>query len=216
VKRDKQRKQLTVLLQLVPRARLDPLLAGLATIGLVPTNAQIDGLSGDRATFPLNAEEAQSRAASRHLLHWSAAAACLGLAAAVIAVPFVRQDMDLARLDRKLAIGRELASEAEQLRREIESRAGASSVISAERTAAGDPLATLAALTNLLPDDSYLTELQQLQHRVAFGGRSAAASKLIGAVAAGSQLRNPTFVSPVTRMETMHLEIFAISAEVGP
>jgi len=218
VERDKQRGQLTVLLQLVPRASLDPLLASLAMADLVPKNAQIAGVSGDRATaaFRLDAEQAQSRPTGGHLLRWSAAAACLALAVGAIAVPFVRQALDLARFDRELAAGRASAKEAEQLRREIDSLASASDVIRSERAIAGDPLATLAALTNLLPDDTYLTELQQQQHRVTFGGRSATASKLIGAVAAGSQFRDPAFVSPVTRIESMHLEIFTISAEVGP
>jgi hypothetical protein len=39
---------------------------------------------------------------------------------------------------------------------------------------------------------------------------------LISAVAAGSQLRNPVFVAPVTRMETTHTEVFTISAETVP
>ncbi len=124
--------------------------------------------------------------------------------------------MNLESLGREIAAGRGAAAEAERLRREIDRLAGAGDVIGNERTAAGDPLATLAALTSLLPDDTYLTELQQLKHTVTFGGRSGAASRLIGAIAASSQLHNPAFTAPVTRIEGTHSEVFTISAEVGP
>jgi general secretion pathway protein L len=92
---------------------------------------------------------------------------------------------------------------------------GAGNVIKNELAAAGDPLVTLAALTGILPDDTYLTELQQQENKVVFGGRSAAASRLISAVAADSRLRNPAFVAPVTRIEAAHAEVFSISAETA-
>jgi general secretion pathway protein L len=102
------------------------------------------------------------------------------------------------------------------LRRDIDRLQGSGDVLKKERTAAGDPLAALAALTAALPDDTYLTELQQQGHKVTFGGRSAAASRLIGAIAKSSELRNPVFVAPVTRVEATHQEVFSISAETQP
>jgi hypothetical protein len=51
---------------------------------------------------------------------------------------------------------------------------------------------------------------------VTISGRSAAASRLIAILAAGDQLRNPTFTAPVTRIEANHFEVFTISAEVAP
>jgi general secretion pathway protein L len=68
----------------------------------------------------------------------------------------------------------------------------------------------------MLPDDTYLTELVQQQRKVTISGRSAAASRLIAILAAGDQLRNPTFTAPVTRIEANHFEVFTISAEVAP
>jgi general secretion pathway protein L len=127
----------------------------------------------------------------------------------------VRQAWEVTKLDREIAVGRGAAEQAERLRHDIDRLEGASDAVKKERAVAGDPLAVLAALTTALPDDTYLTELQQQEHKVIFSGRSAAASGLIGAIAKSNELHNPVFVAPVTRMEATHQEVFSISAETG-
>jgi general secretion pathway protein L len=214
--RNRQRGQLTVHLRLITRASITPLLNALAEAGISPKHAKIIGGPDNGMSLPLQDTDQPTRASTTHILRWAAAAVFAVLAVSAIAAPFVRQARDLAVLDRQIAAGRAAAAQAEQLRGDISRLTGAGNLIKNERAAAGDPLATLAALTGMLPDDTYLTELQQQQNKVVFGGRSAAASRLISAVAAGSQLRNPTFVAPVTRMEAAHTEVFTISAETAP
>lgn len=214
--RDRQRGQLTVHLRLITRASIMPLLNALAAAGLSPSHAKIVGGPDDGMSLPLHDTAQVKRKSATRMLRWAAVTACAVLAAAVVAAPFFRQARDLDKLDREVAAGRAAASQAEQLRGEISRLTGAGNIMKSERAASGDPLAALAALTAVLPDDTYLTELQQEQHKVVFGGRSSAASRLISAVAAGSELHNPTFVAPVTRMEAAHTEVFSISAETGP
>jgi general secretion pathway protein L len=216
VKRDKERGQLLVRLRLVSRALLVPLLDVLAEAGILVRRAEIAGGIDDGLTLRLDADDAvPERHVSTRALRWVSAAAFVGLAVLVVATPLVRQGSDIARLDAQIAAGRGAAAQAEQLRREIERLEGAGDVFKKEREAAGNPLATLAALTASLPDDTYLTELLQQQHKVTFSGRSAAASRLIAAVSESNELRNPVFVAPVTRIETTHMEIFSISAETA-
>jgi general secretion pathway protein L len=167
-------------------------------------------------SLPLQEMDQPRRISTTRVLRCAAATVFAALAVSAVAAPFIRQGHDLADLNREITAGRTAAAQAEQLRGDINRLTGAGTIIKSERAAAGDPLATLAALTGMLPDDTYLTELQQQEHKVTFGGRSAAASRLISAVAAGSQLRNPVFVAPVTRMETAHTEVFTISAETVP
>jgi general secretion pathway protein L len=217
VKRDKQRGQLTVRLRLVNRAPLDPLLEALTETGILVRRAEIAGGADDALTLPLGTDSAlPERRVGAQLLRWVNAAAFVCLAVLVVASPFIRQGWEIARLDTQIMAGRGAAAQAEQLRRDIERLEGAGDVIKTERAAAGDPLATLAALTAVLPDDTYLMELQQQQHKVTFGGKSAAASRLIAAVSKSNELRNPVFIAPVTRTEATHTEIFSISAEVVP
>jgi general secretion pathway protein L len=150
------------------------------------------------------------------LLRWAAAAVCIGLAVAAVVPPFARQASTLARLDREIATGRAAAAEAVRLREETDRLSGIVNLIESERDKSGRPLVTLAALTRMLPDDTYLTEVQHQQNKVMLSGRSAGASRLIGALATGHQLKNPAFTAPVTRIEATRSEVFTITAEVVP
>jgi general secretion pathway protein L len=215
--RDRSRGQLAVRLLLVPRVTLDALLGALGRVGILPKRAEIGDGPDQGCYLPLGADGGGLHdPMRRRLLRWPAAALCVGLAVAVVALPFARQASALAALDEEIAGGRSAAGEAEKLRQEIDRLTGTAGLIESERDKAGRPLITIAALTRLLPDDTYLTELQMQQHRVTLSGRSAGASRLIGALAAGNQLRNPAFAAPVTRIEAAKAELFTITAEVGP
>lgn len=215
--RNRQRAQITVRLRLVGRAQLAPLLDALAGDGILVTRVEIAGGVDNGLALPIDTDVAQlQRSSDMRFLRPASAATCLILAALVMAAPFVRQARDLAKLDHEIAVDRDAAEQAEHLRRDIDRLEGAGNVVQKERAAAGDPLAALAALTAALPDDTYLTELQQQQNKITFGGRSAAASRLIGAVAKSHELHNPVFGAPVTRMEATHQEVFSITAEIGP
>jgi general secretion pathway protein L len=217
VNRDRQRGQLSVRLRLVSRALLAPLLEALTDGGIPVQRMEIAGGVDEGLALPLGTDTAPpARWAAARTLRWASIATVVGLAVLVAAMPFIRQAQNIASLDGKIAAGRDAAALAAQLRRDIERLQGAGDVIKNERVAAGDPLAMLAALTTALPDDTYLTELQQQQHKVIFGGRSAAASRLIAAVSKSNDLHNPVFAAPVTRMEATHTEVFSIAVETGP
>ena len=217
IRRDRQRGQLSARLLLVLREPLSGLLDALGEAGLVPKRAEIaDG--PDRGTFlPLDSADGHPGAAvGRHLWRAPAAALCAGLLIAVMVAPFARGAWTAATLDEEIASGRTAATEAENLRREIERLQGSAELIDSERDKAGRPLVILAALTRMLPADTYLTEFRQQQHKVMVSGRSASASRLIGALSAGDQLRNPSFAAPVTRIEALRAEVFTIAMEVAP
>jgi len=214
--RDRQSGRLSVRLLLVPRQSLAALLGALERVGIVPNRAEIgDGPDRDR-TLPLDGDGGLLDGAHRRALLWPAAACCLLLALGTIAAPFVRQALSLGSLDREISDGRGTAVEAEKLRRELDRLSGTINLVESERDKAGRPLAILATLTRILPDDTYLTEVTLQQRKVTLSGRSAAAARLIGALSADEGLRNVTFAAPVTRLEPMHVELFTITAEIAP
>jgi hypothetical protein len=69
---------------------------------------------------------------------------------------------------------------ADSLRQEIDRLAGSADFIESERDKAGRPLVVLAAASRVLPDDTYLTEMELQKRKVTLTGRSAAAARLIG------------------------------------
>jgi general secretion pathway protein L len=214
---DRQNDRLSVRLQLIPKASLAPLLAALAQIGLAPDRVEVADGPDAGACLPLsdtNGGSRQARRIGRFVL--PLAAGCAGLALATVVTPFVRQSIALADLDRQIAKGRAAAAEAAGLRREIDQLSRSADLIESEREKVGQPLQILAAVTRVVPDDSYLTELELLQRKLTLSGRSTAAARLIGAFAADSEFRNPAFAAPVTRIEALRQEIFTIVAEVRP
>jgi general secretion pathway protein L len=86
--------------------------------------------------------------------------------------------------------------------------------IAAARVQAGAPLHSIAVLTDVLPDDTHLTTLGLRQRRLTISGRSAAAARLIGAMAAQPLIHNPVFAAPVIRDEDNGGEKFSIRADL--
>lgn len=212
---DRQNGRLSVDLSLIPKASLDPLLADLAAVGLRPRRVEISEGPGSGFYLPLNGDGHRADRGANRLL-WPAAACCAALAIAAVVTPFVRQELTLAALDREVAAGRAAAAEADGLRQEIDRLSGSAGFIESERDKAGRPLLVLATTTRILPDDTYLTEMELRQRKLTLGGRSAGAARLIGALASEGEFRNPGFSAPVTRLEALKTELFTINAEVGP
>jgi general secretion pathway protein L len=212
---DRQGGRISVRLVLTPKAGLSGLLAALGQAGLHPTRAEIADGPDAGSFLPLDGDGGRADRPSSRLL-WPLAACCAVLGLATASIPFVRQEIALASLDREIALARAGATEADGLRQEIERLSGSADFIESEREKAGRPLVVLAAATRVLPDDTYLTEMELRQRKVTLTGRSAAAARLIGPLAADGTFRNPGFAAPVTRLEALHSELFTINAEVGP
>jgi general secretion pathway protein L len=215
IEADRQNGRLSVRLWLIPKASLDPLLTDLAAVGIRPRRAEIaDG--PDKGTYlPLNGDGTRKHHTSHRLL-WPAAACCAALAIAAIVTPFVRQELALASLNGQVTSARAAAAEADKLRQDIDRLSGNAGFIESERDKAGRPLIVLAAATRVLPDDTYLTEMELRQRKATLSGRSAGAARLIAALAADGEFRNAAFSAPVTRLEALRAELFTINAEVGP
>jgi general secretion pathway protein L len=212
---DRQNGRLSVRLSLVPKVNLDPLLTNLAAVGIRPRRVEIADGPDKGTRLPLNGDGNRTHQASHRLL-WPAAACCAALAVAAVVIPFVRQELALASLNREIGTARAAAAEADSLRQDIDRLSGSAGFIESERDKAGRPLAVLAATTRILPDDTYLTEMEMRQRKVTLSGRSAGAARLIGALAADPEFRNPGFSAPVTRLEALKAELFTINTEVRP
>jgi general secretion pathway protein L len=207
--------QLSVRLLLVTKASLAPLLAALGAVGIVPRRAEIADGPDAGAYLPLDGNGGDLSRFSRRLVR-PLAVCCALLALAAVITPFIRQSSTLAALDRQVAAARAQAAEAGRLRREIGRLSAGANLITADREKAVQPLEVLAAATRVLPDDTYLAELELRGGKVTLSGRSSAAARLIGALAATGEFHNPAFAAPVTRLEALHTEVFTIIAEVEP
>ena len=215
-RRDRRTGRIWVRLLLVQKAKLLGLIDALDQAGVHPGRAELGAGPDHSLVLPLDNGEQRSHAPARRWVLWPATACFVVLAVTAVALPFIQQAEALADTDREIASDRLAVAEAERITQEIQNLSASADLIEAERAKNGQPLAILATLTQLLPADTYLTDLIQQQRKITITGRSAAASRLIPILAGGDQLRNPSFAAPVTRVEANQSEIFTITAEVAP
>jgi general secretion pathway protein L len=210
--RDRARGRLVLRLTVVPRAAVSGLVDLLAGLGGRPNLLEAMTPGGVRSIKLTH----ESGADGNRLF----STRNLGLAVAVLAVlvaisPFLRQSLELADLQERMAAMAPRVKQAETLRREITGAGAGNDAVAAETRRLGDTLEALAAVTEILPDDSYLTEFTMRERKMTLSGLSASAPKLISGLSADPRIRNPAFTAPVTKSETNHQDVFSIRAELS-
>jgi general secretion pathway protein L len=143
-------------------------------------------------------------------------AVCGILLAALVAVPFAKQSLAMTAVEARIAALEPSVAETARLRSSIEARSAGGSVLAEARSQVGDPLRAIAAVTDALPDGSWLTDFVLQQRRLRIDGRSRTAVQLIARLAANPATLDPAFAAPVTRDDSGHADIFSISAELAP
>ena len=104
----------------------------------------------------------------------------------------------------------------EALRKRLAEGVAGVDALAAERAKIGNVLQVLAAVTDIVPDDTWLTDLSLHQGKLGINGQSPSAARLIPALATDPSFRNPAFAAPVTRAPDGHADFFAIRAELAP
>lgn len=210
--RDRARGRLQALLLLVPRGAVDAALGALRRAGAAPS--ALEAADGS-CVIPLAPADPRRQRRRRRALA-AGATACAGLAVAAVATPFVMQSLAARRIEREVAALRPQVDRADALRRRVAGGVAGANVVAAQGAETGDPLAVLAAITDALADDTYLRELTLRGRVLTLAGQSAAAARLIPALAAVPMLRDPAFAAPVTRNEAAQADLFSIRATVAP
>jgi len=210
--RDRARARLVLRLFVIPRAAVASLMDLLALAGGRPNLLEATTQGGLRS---IKLSHEGSAGAGRLL-----SPRTLGYAAAVLGVlvvlsPFLRQSVEIGSLQDRLDAMAPRVKQAEALRREISGAGAGNDAVAAETRRLGDSLEALAAITEILPDDSYLTEFTMRERKMTLSGLSASAPKLISGLSADARIRNPAFTAPVTKSETNHLDVFSIRAELA-
>lgn len=212
-KRDPVRGRLHARVTLLPRARIQPVLSALAQAGFHAASIEARD-AGRRRAIPL-AAILRDRGWLGPRTDTYAAAGCCFLAVAAVATPFILQSLASASLDTRIEAMQPRVAQADRLRKAITSGVTTADAIAAARNQVGVPLQAIALLTEMLPDDTFLISLSARQRKVTISGRSAAAARLIGAMASHPLIHDPAFTAPVIRDETNGGEQFSIRAELG-
>jgi general secretion pathway protein L len=201
-------------LLVAPAETVERLAARAAEWGLKPsavTAAGVDNPADPAFDLAGGAPEAPSRGGRLGL-------AMLALLAAALLAVAVWQPLEAQRLaaleaETALAGAREAALAAADLRDELNRRAKAGSFLVRRKNEAPMLTAVLADLTRLLPDDTWLFELQVRGAVVRARGYAPTASAVLELVERGPAFRNARFTSPVTRVPGIDAERFDLTFE---
>jgi general secretion pathway protein L len=192
-------------LLLTLRAPLEPVLSALSRQNMRP------GYIEDQAGRITLASGAPGPA---RVKQYAMAGVCAALAAACLAIPFIRQQNALQDCQARIETLRPAALQAAALRQRLAvAQSGQAAIAAAAQE--GDALSILAALTNALPDGTWLNDFTLKSGALTIDGESSNAARLIAVLAAAPGFHNPVFAAPVTRAINGQADLFSIRATVG-
>ena len=212
---DREKGELTLRLSLIAKASARPMLEALDRLGIAPAMLEAPRPGGGDCAIALTPPDQAAERRDRRTLALLGSL-CGALALLAILLPFAQQSWLEAELDDRIAALRPAVSEVETLRRRLLADTASGDAIAAQQAATGDPLAALAALTAILPDNTFLQDFSMAERKISLRGQSKEAAPLIAAMTNDPALRNPTFSAPIMRVSNGQMELFAIRAEWGP
>jgi general secretion pathway protein L len=212
LRRDPTAKRLAVQVTLVPRPTLDAALAAAERLGLRADRVEAAGEPPSGNLLP-----AQPRPLAARMPGWSVAAlASLALLLALVAafLPLEEAHRTAAALAREASDSKRQAEESLRLQKEIEGEIRESGFLETRKRETPSPSELLQALTHLLPDDTWLGELEISGQEVRITGYSGSASTVLGLIDQFPRFSNAAFRSPVTQDRKEQREQFNISARI--
>lgn len=212
--RDAGTGQVRLVLSLVPRALLLGLTAPLERAGAAPSALEFAAPGGMVRIIGIERPPSRQQRRRRRVVLLEAAA-CAALALAALALPLVRQSVALDSVNARIAALQPRVDKVEALRRRLANAHNGADTIAREEQRIGNPLRVLASLTELLPDDTYLTSFGLHDRTLTLEGQSAAAAKLIGGLSSDPLIQEPAFTAPVTRTRN-GTDLFALRAKIAP
>lgn len=212
LKRDRVQLRLLLQLTLVPLTILRPWLDVLSRTGMRPDCLECAAADRTLRRLALTAPKVCVSGQFTAILPGLVGV----LAAMAVTTPFVRQSLALDATERAIAALQPSVAKAETLRKRMADGTARASALAQEQARIGDMLRVLAAVTQILPDDTWLTDLSIRAGKLSLTGESPEAAKLIPALAAEPGLRNPAFAAPVTRAPNGDAEVFVIRADLAP
>ncbi|MFG1393027.1 PilN domain-containing protein [Xanthobacter agilis] len=192
-----------------PKAAVTPLLAGLRRLGAgsISITTTVDTVPIRLLDQSAGADPARIRTVLMGIL---GAAALLATAALVVST-FAAQSLDAERADIEQAIA---ATRRQIMAARANQGTGGTALEALEQRKHDLPAATLTLehLSRVLPDNTYVTDLQIDGDRVRIAGVSAAPAELIRLMEQSGRFTGATFVAPTTPLPTGHGERFDIEA----
>jgi general secretion pathway protein L len=207
--------RLDVDLYLVPRASVAQVLAALERAGVTLHGIEAAGGEGQCVLVRCNEKKrGHWLRVERSLMPFAATAAAL--AVVLIMTPLLVKQYVLMSADAVMTSLAGPAREAATLRQTLDSATRGVDLLKEERKRNTSVVSVLAAVTEALPDDTYLTSLSIRGGKLTMSGLSSSAASLIGVLAKTPWFAGPAFDAPVVQNEQNDRESFTLSVTLAP
>ncbi|MEZ5931999.1 MAG: PilN domain-containing protein [Alphaproteobacteria bacterium] len=208
---DRATGRMSVALDMAPKALVERAFDLAAEHGRGVDRVEIEG----GGTEPLNLLQSTTKAENggrfRHVLPLLV----LALAIAAVWIPLDRQQRVVDRLEADVTALKASAEETLALRDKLDAEASEAGFLARAKNSRPSMTAILAELTELIPDHSYILQLEIGDGEVQLSGYADKASDLITILDRSEMFASPEFRSAVTRDPRVGKERFQIAAELA-
>lgn len=215
--RNREKHSLEVELSLTLREWLDRILAELESLGLQPDRATFgcDQSGHFHSANLLPAAHRPTRSRARRFINGALAVLALGLLAAVLGLPRWHQKQTLENLERQLDTASRLAESSQRLQTRVEDLLKQERFVAEKKRSAPMALEVINEVTRVLPDDTWLNQLELRGGELQLWGNSSASAALIPTVESSALLQDAQFRSPITRDILSDSDRFHLSARIS-
>jgi len=212
LQRDREANQLHFDLFVTPREPVEAAIEKLTPLGLAPTGVDIlteEGLAG----INLLPDGLQARVVNeRTRVNWLVAGATVMLLVFVMVQSLWLRQHQVDEVNVAIDEVRAEAQSVQQIRKQIEDAAEASTFLQVRKATNGYKLAMMAELTRVLPDDTFLDRLSLHDNTMQIQGKSDNAQKLIELVNDSGYFTSASFRGPTRADARTNKEIFDLNA----
>ena len=212
VERNPAVKRLQVALTVALRPMVDSLLERIAKMGIQPDSISVIDADGSVNLLPPEKRPRRNRA--KYRFQWILAALMLVLLLVAAAVPLWQQRALVISLLPKVQAAQVRAERILALREQLQSSIESAGFLVQKKQRMPLVIDIIDELTRILPDNTYVEQLNLKDGAVQVRGQSQEASALIGLVEGSALFRNVTFLSPVTADRRTGRDRFFLSAQI--
>ncbi len=207
---DRKRNRLFIRLTIVPRFLIKSALEYLSAAGSIPIALEARAPDGIRV-IPLARGEAVHLSGAPPVRKIKLVSIFLVLM--ILSEPILRQMVYIQYLQyRRDTIAPNIKA-IDLLLQRASDRDHDARAVGRERDRVGNVLEALAVVSEVLPDDTYLTQFTMRDRKVTLVGVSDSAPRLIGLLAADSRIGNPAFTTAITRQPSGIQDKYSKSSE---
>jgi general secretion pathway protein L len=214
--RDKKKNTIELKLFVVPRDRVSPLINKLQSTGFQPHVVTVKNLETG-GYFPMNLLPSEKRAKRMNALrvvNLSLGVVVILLFIASVIFPIWIKTQSIKVLEPEIEAYTEKAAETTKLREQVAIAKEEALFLGEKKSKTILTLEVLDELTQIIPDDTWISQLEIEKNIVNIHGESISSAVLLPIIESSKLFNNAQFRSPVTQNRRSNTERFHLSANI--